>query len=259
MRVPPFPLPRSAAEAIAWQKELAGRVRRRAAGKAEVRRIAGTDVAFDKASGLTHAAVVVVDASSLVVLELAGATVPTTFPYIPGLLSFREIPALLACFARIAEPPDVILCDGQGIAHPRGAGLASHLGLVLDIPTVGCAKSRLVGDHDEPPPERGGRAGLRYHGQAVGCVLRSRSGVKPLYVSVGHRVTLEDAVGTCAGLRPAVPAARAAAAGAPPRRPAKEQGIHLNRKGAKGTKIQSKAILGHSKSQNSIYRRVGDS
>ena len=193
MRVPPFPLPRSAAEAIAWQKELAFQVRAEPL-PAGIRRIAGTDVAFDKVSGLTHAAVVVVDAASLAPVECAGASVPTTFPYIPGLLSFREIPALLACFARIAEPPDVILCDGQGIAHPRGAGLASHLGLALDIPTVGCAKSRLVGDHDEPSPERGGRAELLYRGRAVGCVLRSRAGVKPLYVSVGHRVTLEDAV-----------------------------------------------------------------
>jgi deoxyribonuclease V len=193
MRVPPFPLPRNAAEAIAWQKELAGCVRAEPLA-GPVRRIAGTDVAFDQASGLTHAAVVVVDASSLAPLELAGATMPTTFPYIPGLLSFREIPALLACFEQIGEPPDVILCDGQGIAHPRGAGLASHLGLVLGISTAGCAKSRLVGDHDEPPPDRGGRAELRYHGQTVGCVLRSRTGVKPLYVSVGHRVNLEDAV-----------------------------------------------------------------
>lgn len=193
MLVPPFPLPRSASEAIAWQKELAGRVRLEPL-PAGIRRIAGTDVAFDKASGLTHAAVVVVDASSLAVVESAGATVPTTFPYIPGLLSFREIPALLACFRQIAERPDVILCDGQGIAHPRGVGLASHFGLALDVPTVGCAKSRLVGDHGEPPPERGGRADLLYHGQRVGCVLRSRAGVKPLYVSVGHRVTLEDAV-----------------------------------------------------------------
>jgi deoxyribonuclease V len=193
MRVPPFPLPRNAAEAIAWQKELAGRVRAEPL-PAPIRRIAGTDVAFDKASGLTHAAVVVVDASSLAVLETAGASVPTTFPYIPGLLSFREIPALLACFTQIAEPPDVILCDGQGIAHPRGVGLASHLGLALDMPAVGCAKSRLVGDHAGPPPERGGRAELIYHGQTVGCVLRSRAGVKPLYVSVGHNATLEDAV-----------------------------------------------------------------
>ena len=193
MRVPPFPLPRNAAEGIAWQKELAGRIRAEPL-RGPVRRIAGTDAAFDKASGLTHAAVVVVDAASLAVLESAGATVPTTFPYIPGLLSFREIPALLACFERIAEPPDAILCDGHGIAHPRGIGLASLLGLVLGLPSVGCAKSRLVGEHDEPPPQRGGRADLLFHDRTVGCVLRSRAGVKPLYVSVGHRVTLEDAV-----------------------------------------------------------------
>jgi deoxyribonuclease V len=194
MRIPDFPLPRNAREGIAWQRELAGQVRQESL-PTDIRWIAGTDVAFNKNTGLTHAAVVVVDAATLQLREVAGATILTTFPYIPGLLSFREIPALLACFNRLLTVPDVILCDGQGIAHPRGLGLASHLGLVLDIPTVGCAKSRLVGEHANPPPERGGRTPLMHRDRPVGAVLRTRAGVKPLFISVGHLVTLDDAVG----------------------------------------------------------------
>ena len=110
---------------------------------------------------------------------------PIRFPYVPGLLSFREAPALVAAWGRLPERPDLLLCDGQGIAHPRGLGLASHLGLLLEVPSIGCAKSRLVGEHAEPGPRRGDRAPLRYRGRTVGAVLRTRDAVRPLYVSPG--------------------------------------------------------------------------
>ncbi len=116
------------------------------------------------------------------------------FPYVPGYLSFREIPAVLAVLERLTVRPDVILCDGQGIAHPRRCGLASHLGVVSGLPTIGVAKSRLVGDHDEPGLNRGDWVPLMDKGEIIGAVLRTRTGVKPIYVSIGHRVGLETAI-----------------------------------------------------------------
>jgi len=113
---------------------------------------------------------------------------PATFPYVPGYLSFREIPAVVRCIRKVRTPFDVILCDGQGIAHPRRMGLASHLGLVLDTPSIGCAKSRLVGEHDEPGNRRGEFAKLMDGGERIGSVVRTREKVKPIYVSPGHLV-----------------------------------------------------------------------
>jgi deoxyribonuclease V len=133
------------------------------------------------------------DTAGLTVVDAAEAVVPTRFPYVPGLLSFRELPALLAAFARLHVRPDAILCDGQGEAHPRRFGLASHLGVLLDIPTIGCAKSRLIGEHDEPGPLRGDRVPLRDGREVVGTVLRTRDRVRPLFISAGHRVTRRDA------------------------------------------------------------------
>jgi deoxyribonuclease V len=112
---------------------------------------------------------------------------------VPGYLSFREIPPLLEAFAGLSEPPDLVVADGQGRAHPRRFGLASHLGVLLDLPTIGCAKSRLVGEHREPGPRRGAATQLRHEGEVIGTVLRTQDGVKPVYVSVGHRVTLAAA------------------------------------------------------------------
>jgi len=119
---------------------------------------------------------------------------PTRFPYVPGLLSFREGPGVLAAIARLTTPPDLILYDGQGIAHPRRLGIASHLGVLLDIPGIGVAKSRLIGQHATPGEEKGDWAPLLDKGERIGAVLRSRRGCLPLYVSTGHRVSLETAI-----------------------------------------------------------------
>ncbi len=178
-------------EAAAWQQRLRPQVRLEPfAGP--VRRVAGVDVSFraDRA----RAAVVVLSFPALELVDQAWAEVAVSFPYIPGLLSFREGPAVLAAFARLALWPDLIIFDGQGIAHPRRLGLASHLGLFLDLPSIGCAKSRLCGEHDEPGPARGDWAPLYHKGEVVGAALRSRPGTRPLYVSPGHRVDLETAI-----------------------------------------------------------------
>jgi deoxyribonuclease V len=127
-------------------------------------------------------------------IEREWAERPLEFPYIPGLLSFREMPAILAAFERVREEPDLIYYDGQGYAHPRRMGIACHLGLLLDRPTIGCAKSRLIGRHEEPGAECGDWAPLEDRGERIGAVLRTRSGVKPIYVSPGHRIGLERAV-----------------------------------------------------------------
>lgn len=159
-----------------------------------VKTVAGCDVHFP-ARRIARAAVVVMSFSELEVLESLAQQAPCDFPYVPGLLSFREIPALLPLFRSVRDTPDLLLCDGQGVAHPRRLGLASHLGLVLQIPTIGCAKSRLVGEHDEVEPARGSTAVLRSNqGEPLGMVVRTRDTIKPVYVSVGHLVTLNKAV-----------------------------------------------------------------
>lgn len=162
----------------------------------EVRRVAGVDNAYTRGEGGTtgHAAVVVLDYPAMEVVETRCASVPVSFPYVPGLLSFREAPAVLEALRQVESEPDVVLFDGHGYAHPRRLGLASHLGLLLDRPTVGCAKSRLVGRHEEPPEEPGGWAPLRDGDEVIGAALRTRRGHAPLYVSQGHRIRLETAV-----------------------------------------------------------------
>ncbi len=159
-----------------------------------VRRVVGVDVGFEADGAVTRAAVAVLRYPELEVLETVVARRPTTFPYIPGLLSFRELPAVLAALERLREPPDLLLCDGQGVAHPRRLGIASHLGLLVDIPSVGVAKTRLYGNHGDVPEQRGAWAPLRVDDEIIGAVLRTRAGVKPLYVSSGHRIGLETAI-----------------------------------------------------------------
>ena len=154
--------------------------------------MAGVDVSFRK--GQAQAAVVVLSLSSLEPVDRAWAKLPITFPYVPGYLTFREGPAVLAAFERLTLWPDLVVFDGQGIAHPRRMGLAAHLGLFLDLPSIGCAKSRLCGTHDPPGPERGDWAPLYDGDEVIGVVLRSRPGTKPLYVSPGHRMDLPTAV-----------------------------------------------------------------
>ena len=180
-------------EAIALQTALRGRVVRKDRIGA-VRRVAGVDVGFEQDGRVTRAAVAVLEYPGLALVEQVVVRVATTFPYVPGLLSFREAPAVLAAFEEIRVAPDLILYDGQGIAHPRRFGIASHVGLLLDCPSIGVAKSRLVGEHRMPATRRGAWTPLRDAGEVIGAVLRTRAGVKPLYVSIGHRVSLETAV-----------------------------------------------------------------
>ncbi len=183
----------SAAEAFALQKELA-----KSLDIVEPlggwKTLAAADVSFDRFGTELFAGIVVLKVPGFEVIERVGVTSPARFPYIPGLLSFREAPALLEAFARLENTPDVVLCDGQGIAHPRRLGIASHLGLWLRIPTIGCAKSRLCGQYEEPGANRGDRSPLIDRGEIVGAVLRTKAKVKPLFVSPGHRCDLESAV-----------------------------------------------------------------
>jgi deoxyribonuclease V len=159
-----------------------------------VRHVAGVDVGFEDDGATTRAAVAVLAFPSLQLETSRIARLPTRFPYVPGLLSFREVPAVLAAMERLDVRPDLLLCDGQGVAHPRRLGIASHLGLLLDIPSIGVAKTRLVGTHGAVPDERGAWVPLRDGKETIGAVLRSRQGVKPLYVSPGHRIGLASAV-----------------------------------------------------------------
>lgn len=158
-----------------------------------VRAVAGVDCAILPDRRGIAAAAVLLSFPALEPLGAAEAVSPFLFPYIPGLLSFREGPAILEAFRRLPSRPDVAILDGHGVAHPRGFGLASHIGLWLDLPTIGCAKSRLVGDHREPGPRPGDHAPLRFEGRTVGSVLRTRPGVRPVYVSCGHLMDLASA------------------------------------------------------------------
>ncbi len=188
----------SPAEAMALQRELrAHLILTDQLGP--VRRVAGVDVGFEADGTVTRAAVAVLRYPELELLETAIARRPTTFPYIPGLLSFRELPAVLEALDQLREPPDLLLCDGQGIAHPRRLGIASHLGLLVDIPSIGVAKTRLCGIHEEPPNQRGAWTPLWLDGEIIGAVVRTRPGVKPLYVSPGHRIDLETAIACVMG------------------------------------------------------------
>jgi deoxyribonuclease V len=159
----------------------------------ELRRIAGADVAYEKDGERFFAAVVVLDAHSLEVVEIARHEGRHPFPYVPGLLSFRELPALLPCFEKLSSPVDLIVCDGNGRLHPRGFGIACHLGVALDVPTIGCAKNLLLGDVGSLPHERGAHAPIVVDGIERGSALRTRDGVKPVFVSIGHRVSLPTA------------------------------------------------------------------
>jgi len=180
-------------EAIAIQERLRSQViDRDRSGRIET--VAGVDVGFEREGRVTRAAVAVLDLAELRLIDTVVARRKTGFPYVPGLLSFREIPAVLEALHRLRGRPDLILCDGQGRAHPRRFGLACHLGVITGQPTIGVAKSRLVGTHDPVPDRRGAWVPLHDGGDVVGAVLRTRVGVKPVFVSVGHRVSLERAL-----------------------------------------------------------------
>jgi deoxyribonuclease V len=187
----------SVAEARAIQAELAGRVSLLdAVSLHQITTVAGIDNSYLTLEGerLACAAVVVLAFPTLEVIETAVAWHPVTFPYVPGLLSFREAPAILAACAEVRAEPDVVLFDGQGYAHPRRFGLASHLGVVLDRPTIGCAKSRLIGQYAEPERRFGAHTPLIDHDEVIGAALRTKPSHKPLFVSPGHKVSVETAV-----------------------------------------------------------------
>ena len=167
---------------------------------ASPRRVAGADVAYSRRTHRVYAAVVVVELPSLETVETVGVVRAAAFPYIPGLLSFREVPPLLEAFEQLAQAPDVVVFDGQGLAHPRRFGLACHAGLLLDLPSIGCAKTRLVGEHDPVPDRRWASTPLRAAGETVGAVVRTREGVKPVFVSPGHRADTRSAVDLVAAL-----------------------------------------------------------
>jgi deoxyribonuclease V len=191
-------------EAIALQRQLASRVNM----KSYLRRcelVAGADISYSRFSNTLYAGVVVLRMDDAAIVEKKGLVLEATFPYRTGLLSFRESPALLEVFARVESEPDAVMIDGAGYAHPRRFGLACHLGLFLNRPTVGCAKSRLIGTFDEPDLVAGSVSCLVDKGDVVGSVVRTKTGVRPLFVSVGHQVDLAGAahlvLETCRGYR----------------------------------------------------------
>jgi deoxyribonuclease V len=156
--------------------------------------IAGVDISVDRWTKTGTAAVVILSYPALEIVEIKTVTDRIDFPYVPGLLSFREMPLLLAAFDKIELTPDLVLVDGQGIAHPRRIGIASHLGIWLGVPTIGCAKSRLCGEHDIPDNEAGSYTELLDNGEVIGAVLRTKNNVKPLYISIGHMIDLAAAI-----------------------------------------------------------------
>lgn len=198
--------------AVAIQRELRAMLVLRAPRKA-FRLVAGADISYSKESDEFFAGVIVLSLPDLEEADRSTAIGRVTFPYIPGLLSFREGPILLKAFARLATPPDLILFDGQGTAHPRGLGLASHMGLILDVPSIGCAKSRLCGEHDDVGARAGSHVPLKLDGKTIGAVVRTRDNVNPIFVSpghrVGHRAAVTWALRCCRGYRIPEPTRRA--------------------------------------------------
>jgi deoxyribonuclease V len=181
------------AEAIALQGRLATHIIENDSF-GDIRYIAGVDVGFENQGRTTKAAICVLELHDLRIVESVVARRATDFPYVPGLLSFREIPAILEALKQLRIIPDMLFCDGQGRAHPRHLGIASHLGLITDLPSVGIAKSVLCGRHQPVPVEKGSFSNLIYKNETVGVALRTRSGVKPVYVSAGHKISLGSAL-----------------------------------------------------------------
>jgi len=184
----------STTEAGALQRDLATRVVRSRCFSVQPRHVVGVDVSVDRVHGTARAAVVVLSYPALLPVEVQTVEGGLEWPYVPGFLSFREAPLILSACRELTVVPDLLLVDGQGIAHPRGLGLASHLGLFLDLPSVGCAKSLLCGTHEVLDATRGSFAELVYKSETVGAAVRTRTGVKPVYVSIGHKIDLATAV-----------------------------------------------------------------
>ncbi len=187
----PHPWDVSPAEAMAIQQSLRDKVSQEA-DFTQVRTVAGVDVSIK--DDIAKAAIVVLDYPDLIPIDQSTAEQPAQFPYIPGLLVFREGPVVLRALEKLVTEPDLFIFDAQGLAHPRRMGLATHIGLIIDRPSIGCAKSRLCGTHHEPGPERGAYTHLYDGNEIIGAVVRSRSKVQPVYVSIGHRIDLETAI-----------------------------------------------------------------
>jgi deoxyribonuclease V len=183
----------SVSEAERLQARLAGLVERSDRLPATIARVAGADVAYETEGDRLFAAVVTQDPQTLSVLEAATHEDLAWFPYISGLFSFREIPPLARAWTKLACTPDLLICEGQGLAHPRRFGMACLLGLLFDVPTIGCAKSCLIGQYDSPGDRRGNYSFLTHKGETIGAVLRTRDRTKPVFVSIGHRVSLTTA------------------------------------------------------------------
>lgn len=181
----------SPSEAMKIQQELRSRVSTETAFS-QINTVAGVDVSFK--GDVAKAAIVVLSYPGLTPVDYNLAELPVEFPYIPGLLAFREAPAVLAALEKLKTEPDLFVFDAQGLAHPRRMGLATHLGVIIDRPSIGCAKSRLCGSHHEPGPERGSYTYLYDGDEIIGAVVRTQTGVSPLYVSIGHKVDLPLAI-----------------------------------------------------------------
>ncbi len=180
-------------EAVAVQKRLRDQVRLQPL-PLNITRVAGADISFNQHSDVVYAGFVVLRLPELTVEATAGVITQTHFPYVPGLLSFREVPALLEAWEKLSLQPDVLMLDGQGIAHPRRLGIASHIGLLLDMPTIGCAKSLLVGKYTEPDEQAGSYALLTDKGETIGAALRTKDRVSPVFISPGHLADLSSAL-----------------------------------------------------------------
>lgn len=195
MKIPPIhPWPTGVEAAIGVQNHLRNQVITTDQLPEPIHYVAGVDMGFLENGKVSRAAVVILSYPDLQVVESTTAHRPTSFPYIPGFLSFREIPAVLDALEKVKITPNIILCDGQGIAHPRRLGIASHLGVILDMPTIGVAKSLLIGKHAELPETKGSWEPLIHDGETIGAVLRTRNSVRPLYISTGHKVSLITAI-----------------------------------------------------------------
>jgi deoxyribonuclease V len=180
-------------EAIEIQKQLAGEVRKETL-TTEVKLVAGADISFERFSDTVYAGFVVIDITNFNIVAQASVRTVAQFPYIPGLLSFREAPPLLAAWQQLDLMPDVVMFDGQGIAHPRRLGIAAHMGLIIDCPTIGCAKTLLLGNYETPALAAGSYANLMDGDEQIGVVLRTKRKVKPIFISIGHRIDLASAI-----------------------------------------------------------------
>ncbi len=181
-------------QAIEIQEKLRNQVIQQPLADDAIHHVAGVDVGFPRGKEIARAALAVFDYGSLQLVDQALAEFPVTFPYVPGLLSFREIPVILSALKKLTIMPDMLIIDGHGLAHPRRFGLACHLGVLLDLPAIGCGKSILIGEHNQLDENRGSFTNLTTNGEIVGGVVRTRDRVKPVYISIGHQVDLPSAI-----------------------------------------------------------------